>query len=57
MYHFQSFGQGFISDDMFLAAIGSAGSIANSFSRIFWGAIGDKFGYKVILNFLYNVFI
>ena len=44
---FQSFGQGFIENDMFLAAIGSAGSVANAFSRIAWGAIGDKFGYKV----------
>jgi MFS family permease len=32
---------------MFLAGIGSAASIGNALSRIIWGGIGDKLGFKV----------
>ena len=48
-YHFQSFGQGFIADDMFLAAVGSVAGVANAVSRIIWGGFGDKFGFRVRL--------
>ena len=40
-------GSGFIHDALFLAAVGSAGSVANALSRIFWGTLGDAVGYKV----------
>lgn len=54
--YWKSFGQGFISDDMFLAGIGSAASIGNAFSRIIWGGIGDKLGFKVAMCTLQAIF-
>ncbi|KAL5253666.1 hypothetical protein ACHWQZ_G013441 [Mnemiopsis leidyi] len=54
--YWKSFGQGFISDDLFLAAIGSAASIGNAISRIIWGGFGDKLGFKVAMCSLQAIF-
>ena len=35
-------------DDVFLTWIGSLGALANGGSRIFWGPVYDKTGYKLI---------
>lgn len=43
----QTFGQTFIADDGFLAMVGTVSSLANMASRIFWGAVVDKYSYKV----------
>ena len=37
--YWKVFGQGFINDDIYLAAVGSGASIANAVSRIFWGGL------------------
>ena len=47
---FQAFGQRFITDDRFLSVVGSMASVFNCIGRPFWGAIMDKFGYKVTLQ-------
>ena len=44
---YKLFGQVFIKDDHFLAAVGSVSAIFNSAGRIFWGVFADKFTYKV----------
>ncbi|XP_063682939.1 L-lactate transporter-like isoform X3 [Bolinopsis microptera] len=54
--YWKSFGQGFITDDLFLAGIGSAASVGNAFSRIIWGGIGDRLGFKVAMCTLQALF-
>lgn len=44
---YKFFGQVFIKDDHFLAAVGSVSAIFNSAGRMFWGVFADKFTYKV----------
>eukprot|EP00117_Sycon_ciliatum_P049635 scpid67080/ scgid35148/ Oxalate:formate antiporter; Oxalate:formate antiport protein; Oxalate:formate exchange protein len=43
---YKTFGQTFIADDGFLAMVGTVSSLANMASRIFWGAVVDKYSYK-----------
>lgn len=35
-------------DDFTLTIIGSCGALANGFSRVVWGALQDKFGFKLL---------
>ena len=35
-------------DDKFLTLVGSIGSVANGLSRIVWGPLQDKIGFKTI---------
>ena len=44
---YKLFGQVFIKDDHFLAAVGSVSAIFNSAGRILWGVFADRFTYKV----------
>ena len=44
---YKFFGQLFIKDDHFLAAVGSVSAIFNSLGRIFWGIFADRFTYKI----------
>lgn len=47
----KSFGLTFISDDYFLALVGSFSSIFNAAGRIFWGHMADKFSFQVSEKF------
>lgn len=44
---YKLFGQVFIKNDHFLAAVGSVSAIFNSAGRILWGVFADRFTYKV----------
>ncbi|CAG5135273.1 unnamed protein product, partial [Candidula unifasciata] len=44
---YKAYGQTFISDDTFMALAGSFGSAFNAVGRIFWGALADKFSFRV----------
>lgn len=48
---YKAIGSSKIHDDSFLATIGSLASLCNGASRIFWGAIGDKFSFKIAVRF------
>lgn len=44
---FQAFGQTFITDDYFLAVVGSLAAVCNGAGRIMWGALADRYCFKV----------
>lgn len=44
---FQAFGQTFITDDYFLAMVGSLAAVCNGAGRIMWGALADRYCFKV----------
>ncbi|VDP63016.1 unnamed protein product [Schistosoma curassoni] len=46
------FGQTHISDDRFLSTITAVTSLFNCGGRVVWGAVVDRFSFKVILNFI-----
>ena len=46
---YKVFGLSFISDDQFLAIVGSTSSILNCAGRIVWGLIADRFSFKFSL--------
>ena len=46
---YKVFGLSFISNDQFLAVVGSTSSILNCTGRIVWGLIADRFGFKFSL--------
>jgi hypothetical protein len=43
----QAYGQTFISDDLFLAAVGTIAAFCNASGRIMWGTIADRYSFKV----------
>ncbi|XP_071098168.1 apicoplast pyruvate carrier 1-like [Haliotis cracherodii] len=43
---YKTFSQTFIKDDHFLSLAGSVSSVLNALGRPFWGAVGDKLGYR-----------
>lgn len=43
---YKTYGQTFISDDRFLAIVGSFASIFNGFGRIFWGYLADRISFR-----------
>lgn len=43
---YKAFGQTFISNDLFLAMVGSISALVNSLGRVVWGTLSDRFGYK-----------
>ncbi|KAK3583720.1 hypothetical protein CHS0354_021474, partial [Potamilus streckersoni] len=45
-----AYGQTFILDDHFLALVGSISSVFNCVGRPFWGAIMDRFRFKVAIQ-------
>lgn len=49
---YKAFGQTFISDDHFLATVGSVASVFNAVGRILWGTLQDKTSYKTCMVFL-----
>ncbi|XP_067670073.1 oxalate:formate antiporter-like [Haliotis asinina] len=53
---YKTFSQTFIKDDHFLALAGSVGSAFNALGRPFWGAVGDKIGYREALTIVIGVF-
>ncbi|XP_067670074.1 oxalate:formate antiporter-like [Haliotis asinina] len=53
---YKTFSQTFIKDDHFLALAGSVGSAFNALGRPFWGAVGDKIGYRESLTIVIGVF-
>ncbi|XP_046325954.1 oxalate:formate antiporter-like [Haliotis rufescens] len=56
MNFYKTFSQTFIKDDHFLALAGSVGSAFNALGRPFWGAVGDKIGYRESLTIVIGVF-
>ncbi|KAL3848528.1 hypothetical protein ACJMK2_019379 [Sinanodonta woodiana] len=46
---YKSYGQTFIQDDHFLALVGSCSSIFNCIGRPCWGALMDRFTFKVAM--------
>ncbi|XP_067668073.1 oxalate:formate antiporter-like [Haliotis asinina] len=53
---YKTFSQTFIKDDHFLALAGSVGSAFNALGRPFWGAVGDKIGFRESLTIVIGVF-
>lgn len=49
---YKSFGQTFITDDHFLAVIGSLAAIFNAGGRIAWGYLMDKTSFRVAMRIL-----
>ena len=47
---YKAFGQTFITDDLFLAMIGTVAAIFNSSGRILWGLSVDRFSFKVCIT-------
>ena len=47
-FNYKSYGFYSIKNDKFMSFVGSSGALANSFSRLIWGALFDKFSYKFI---------
>jgi MFS family permease len=45
--YYKTFGQTFIKDDHFFAITGSIGGVFNSFGRLFWGYMIDRYSFKV----------
>ncbi|TRY72373.1 hypothetical protein TCAL_09716 [Tigriopus californicus] len=48
----KAFGLQFIDDDKFLSLASTLQNVMNGASRIFWGIIYDKFGYKFTMMFV-----
>ncbi|BFZ00819.1 hypothetical protein BsWGS_03857 [Bradybaena similaris] len=44
---YKAYGQTFISDDTFMALVGSFAALFNAGGRIIWGTIADKFSFRV----------
>lgn len=55
--YWKAFGQTFISNDLFLAGIGSVGALFNAFSRVMWGYLGDKISFKPVMMACQGLFI
>ncbi|GAB6029498.1 hypothetical protein CHUAL_005252 [Chamberlinius hualienensis] len=49
---YKIFGQTFISDDLFLAIVGSIGAVFNAAGRIGWGLLVDRLSYKNCLRIM-----
>ncbi|KAK8799743.1 hypothetical protein WA158_006291 [Blastocystis sp. Blastoise] len=45
----------FITDDQFMALIGSISSLFNGFSRPLWGYMSDRFGYKITMSIICSI--
>ncbi|XP_046552619.1 oxalate:formate antiporter-like [Haliotis rubra] len=56
MNFYKTFSQTFIKDDHFITLAGSVGSAFNALGRPFWGAVGDKIGYRETLTIVIGVF-
>lgn len=54
---YKAYGQTFISDDRFLALIGSISSIFNCLGRPLWGAVMDRFGFQIAVKFVAATFV
>ncbi|KAK7485499.1 hypothetical protein BaRGS_00023309, partial [Batillaria attramentaria] len=44
---YKAYGQNFISDDTFLAWVGTLAAVCNAAGRIMWGSLADRFSFKV----------
>ncbi|XP_053403163.1 uncharacterized protein LOC123555385 [Mercenaria mercenaria] len=54
---YKAYGQTFISDDHFLALVGSISSIFNCLCRPMWGIIMDKYGFQVAVKIASACFV
>lgn len=54
---YKTYGQTFISDDHFLALVGSISSIFNSIFRPIWGIIMDKYGFQISVKIASACFV
>ncbi|XP_067670578.1 L-lactate transporter-like [Haliotis asinina] len=53
---YKKYGQTFISDDHFLAIVGSVSSVFNAGGSIFWGFMMDRFSFKIAARCIYIAF-
>ncbi|XP_071086716.1 apicoplast pyruvate carrier 1-like [Haliotis cracherodii] len=53
---YKTFSNTFIKDDHFLTLSGSVASVFGALGRLFWGALGDKIGYRESLTIVIGVF-
>ena len=51
---YKAFGQSFITNDQFLAIVGSVSSIFNTLGRMFWGGFADKTSFRVSEQQIFN---
>lgn len=49
---YKAYGQRFISDDLFLATVGSVASIFNATGRLFWGHLVDRTSFRLCINLI-----
>ncbi|XP_053380319.1 uncharacterized protein LOC123561696 [Mercenaria mercenaria] len=54
---YKAYGQTFIDDDHFLALVGSLAAIFNCIGRPIWGAVMDKFGFRVAIRCVSSGFV
>ncbi|XP_060593781.1 uncharacterized protein LOC132748235 [Ruditapes philippinarum] len=54
---YKAYGQTFISDDHFLASVGSISSIFNCIFRPIWGIIMDKYGFQMAVKCASALFV
>lgn len=47
LFSLQAYGQTFITDDYFLAIVGSLAAFFNSGGRILWGILADRYSVRV----------
>jgi len=47
-FYYKEYGLTKINDDKMLTIIGSAGSIVNGLSRLFWGYLMDKVNHQIL---------
>ncbi|KAG9509364.1 yhjX [Fragariocoptes setiger] len=52
----KEYGQLFIKDDMYLAAVGSLASVANCLGRLFWGIGVDHFEFGLLFTIITIIF-
>lgn len=53
---YKAFGQTFITDDYFLAVVGSLAAVCNGAGRIMWGALADRYCFKTAMVFSTGLF-
>ncbi|KAL8595959.1 hypothetical protein ACOMHN_018271 [Nucella lapillus] len=53
---YKAYGQTFISDDVFLAWVGTFAAFCNAAGRIMWGTIADRFSFKIAMLWLCSTF-
>jgi len=56
-FNYKEYGLMQIKDDTFITHIGSYGAIMNGLGRLCWGALFDKFSFKLISTIINTIFL